>query len=64
MRLFGIFIIAFFLGDWLYTFKNNENEMYFYYVNYPLAMKFIECTIAEVENMVEPFAQILPKEKH
>jgi hypothetical protein len=56
--------MAFFIGDWLYTFKYNENKMYFYYVNYPLAMKLIESFIAETENFVGPFIQIMPKEKY
>jgi len=38
--------------------------MYFYYVNYPLVMKLVESTIADAENMIEPFAKIIPKEKY
>lgn len=38
--------------------------MYFYYLNYPLAMKIVEFSIADAENMIEPFANIIPKDKY
>jgi hypothetical protein len=44
--------------------KNNENVMYYYYVNYPLAMKLLETNIYQVEKAFKPFIEITPKEKY
>ena len=38
--------------------------MYFFYVNYPLVMKLLESNIYHVEKAVEPFFEIIPKEKY
>jgi len=59
--LFAIFLMAFFLGDWVYTFKNNENVMYYYLVSYPLGMKLIETSIHQTEDLLSPFIDIIPK---
>lgn len=59
--MFAIFLMAFFLGDWVYTFKNNENVMYYYFVSYPLGMKLIETSIHQTEDLLSPFIDIIPK---
>lgn len=59
-----VFMIFFFVGDWVYTMKNNENVMYYYYVNYPLAMKLLETNIYQTEKLISPFLEIIPKEKY
>ena len=64
VRIASIFIIFFFIGDWIYTMKNNENVMYYYYVNYPLAMKYLETNIYHAEKAIKPFIEIIPKEKY
>ncbi len=38
--------------------------MYYFYVNYPLAMKFLESNIYHAEKAIEPFFEIIPKEKY
>ncbi len=64
VRIASIFFIFFFIGDWIYTMKNNENVMYYYYLNYPLAMKLLETNIYHAEKIIKPFIEIIPKEKY